>query len=188
MARALRARALLADRRPLRHGRAERNAVRRWRLRAASRRNCSRSSTSTPSCACPNGVFAPYTSIPTNLLFFDRSGPTKEVWYYEHPLPEGRKNYTKTQPIQFEEFAPCIAWWKNRKENDQAWKVRAEDVLKYDADGKLLSCNLDLKNPRGKEDITHLPPDQLAAGILEKEQRIAEIMTNIRNLLAKRET
>jgi type I restriction enzyme M protein len=54
----------------------------------------------------PNGVFAPYTSIPTNLLFFDRSGPTREVWYYEHPLPEGRKNYTKTAPIQFEEFAP----------------------------------------------------------------------------------
>ena len=44
----------------------------------------------------PNGVFAPYTSIPTNMLFFDRSGPTQEVWYYEQPLPEGRKNYTKT--------------------------------------------------------------------------------------------
>ena len=54
----------------------------------------------------PNGVFAPYTGIPTNLLFFDRSGPTREVWYYEQPLPEGRKNYTKTAPIQFEEFAP----------------------------------------------------------------------------------
>ena len=53
----------------------------------------------------PNGVFAPYTSIPTNLLFFDRSGPTKDIWYYEQPLPEGRKNYTKTQPLQFEEFA-----------------------------------------------------------------------------------
>ena len=53
----------------------------------------------------PNGVFAPYTGIPTNLLFFDRSGPTKEVWYYEQPLPEGRKNYTKTKPLQFEEFA-----------------------------------------------------------------------------------
>jgi type I restriction enzyme M protein len=52
----------------------------------------------------PNGVFAPYTSIPTNLMFFDRSHPTEEVWYYEQPLPEGRKNYTKTQPIQFEEF------------------------------------------------------------------------------------
>lgn len=60
----------------------------------------------------PNGVFAPYTSIPTNLLFFDRSGPTKEIWYYEHALPEGRKNYTKTQPLRFEEFARCIAWWQ----------------------------------------------------------------------------
>jgi type I restriction enzyme M protein len=46
----------------------------------------------------PNGVFAPYTGIPTNLLFFDRSGPTKDIWYYEIPLPEGRKNYTKTKP------------------------------------------------------------------------------------------
>ena len=63
----------------------------------------------------PNGVFAPYTSIPTNLLFFDRSGPTQDVWYYEQPLPEGRKNYTKTQPIQFEEFAPCLAWWKQAR-------------------------------------------------------------------------
>jgi len=64
----------------------------------------------------PNGVFAPYTGITTNILFFDRSGPTKKVWYYEHPLPEGRKNYTKTAPIQFDEFAPCIAWWKKRKD------------------------------------------------------------------------
>ena len=63
----------------------------------------------------PNGVFAPYTSIPTNLMFFDRSHPTKEVWYYEQPLPEGRKNYTKTQPIQFEEFAGCLNWWNDRR-------------------------------------------------------------------------
>src|SRR5204863_1804024 len=75
----------------------------------------------------PNGVFSPYTPIPTNILFFDRSEPTKEVWYYEHPLPEGRKNYTKSAPIQFEEFAPVIAWWHQpgpgtREENDRAWK------------------------------------------------------------------
>ena len=69
----------------------------------------------------PNGVFAPYTGIPTNLLFFDRSGSTKEVWYYEQPLPEGRKNYTKTAPIQFEEFADCLTWWKKREENERAW-------------------------------------------------------------------
>ena len=132
----------------------------------------------------PNGVFAPYTSIPTNLLFFDRSGPTREVWYYEQPLPKGRKNYTKTARIQFEEFAPLIAWWDQpgpgtkRKKNEQAWKVPAAELL---ANG----CNLDRKNPRAKEDITHLPPAQLAADILKKEQRIAEIMGNIQKLLSK---
>src|SRR5262245_2635215 len=71
----------------------------------------------------PNGVFAPYTSIPTNLLFFDHSGPTKEIWYYEQPLPEGRKQYTKTQPLQYEEFAPCLAWWRDRQESERAWKI-----------------------------------------------------------------
>jgi type I restriction enzyme M protein len=126
----------------------------------------------------PNGVFAPYTSIPTNLLFFDRSGPTREVWYYEQPLPEGRKNYTKTAPIQFEEFADLISWWTNRKENDRAWVVPGVELL---ANG----CNLDRKNPRAKGDITHLPPEQLAADILKKEQRIAEIMGNIRKQLEK---
>jgi type I restriction enzyme M protein len=126
----------------------------------------------------PNGVFAPYTGIPSNLLFFDRNGPTKDVWFYEHPLPEGRKNYTKTQPIQFEEFAPLIAWWGKRKANDRAWKVPAKEIL---ANG----CNLDRKNPSAKDDITHLPPAELAASILEKEKRIAEIMGNIRKLLAK---
>src|SRR5438034_1326537 len=79
----------------------------------------------------PNGVFSPYTSIPTNLLFFDRTGPTKDIWYYEQPMPEGRKNYTKTQPMQFEDFSDCLEWWKKRKENGRAWKVAAKDVLKY---------------------------------------------------------
>jgi type I restriction enzyme M protein len=128
----------------------------------------------------PNGVFAPYTSIPTNILFFDRSGPTREVWYYEQPLPSGRKNYTKTAPIQFEEFADCIQWWTKREENDRAWVVPGAELL---ANG----CNLDRKNPRAREDITHLPPEQLAEDILKKEQRIAEIMGNIRKLLAKHE-
>jgi type I restriction enzyme M protein len=125
----------------------------------------------------PNGVFAPYTSIPTNILFFDRAGPTHEVWYYEQPLPEGRKNYTKTAPIQFEEFCTLISWWNKREESDRAWKVPATDLLAN-------NCNLDRKNPRAKEDITHLPPDQLASDILKKEHRIAEILGNIRNLLA----
>jgi type I restriction enzyme M protein len=126
----------------------------------------------------PNGVFAPYAGIPTNLLLFDRPGPTREVWYYEQPLPEGRKNYTKTQPIQFEEFRPCLDWWHKREENERAWKVSAKELLAN-------NCNLDRKNPRAKEDIAHLPPEQLAASILQKEQKIADIMANIQSMLSK---
>jgi type I restriction enzyme M protein len=71
----------------------------------------------------PQGVFAPYTDIPANLLFFERGGPTDTIWYYELPLPEGRKKYSKTAPLQFEEFAPVLAWWNAREEGPQAWKV-----------------------------------------------------------------
>jgi type I restriction enzyme M protein len=125
----------------------------------------------------PNGVFAPYTSIPTNLLFFDRSHPTEEVWYYEQPLPNGRKNYTKTQPIQFEEFAGCLEWWSKREENDRAWKVPVSELL---ANG----CNLDRKNPHAAVDFEHLPPEQLADDILKKEHRIMEIIGSIKSTLA----
>jgi type I restriction enzyme M protein len=125
----------------------------------------------------PNGVFAPYTSIPTNVLFFERAGPTKDLWYYEQPLPEGRKNYTKTAPIQFEEFKPCLEWWKKRTENDQAWKVPATELLSS-------GCNLDRKNPNTAIDLEHLPPEQLADDILKKEQRIVEILAEIKKKLA----
>jgi type I restriction-modification system DNA methylase subunit len=63
----------------------------------------------------PQGVFAPYTDIPANLLFFERGGPTDTIWYYELPLPEGRKKYSKTAPLQFEEFAGALAWWNARE-------------------------------------------------------------------------
>jgi type I restriction enzyme M protein len=124
----------------------------------------------------PNGAFAPYTDIPTNILFFDRSGPTKEVWYYEQPLPEGRKKYSKTQPLQFDEFKDCMDWWGKREETDQAWKLSAKELL--DA-----NCNLDRKNPRAKADFEHLPPEQLTDDILKKELRIAELMREIKAAL-----
>lgn len=124
----------------------------------------------------PNGVFAPYTPIPTNILVFDRSGKTREVWYYQQPLADGRRSYTKTVPIQFEEFAECIKWWGKREENERAWKIPAAELL---ANG----CNLDRKNPHAKEDISHLPPEQLIADVLQKEQRIVEIIGNIQKLI-----
>lgn len=75
----------------------------------------------------PNGIFAPYTSIPTNILFFDRTGPTKDIWYFEIPLPDGRKNFTKSAPIQIEDLAGCIAWWRKRSEGPQAWQIAFND-------------------------------------------------------------
>jgi type I restriction enzyme M protein len=127
----------------------------------------------------PNGVFAPYTPIPTNLLFFDRSGPTKEVWYYELAMTDGRKNYTKTKPLQFEEFADCLAWWNDRQDGERAWKVSAEHIAKN-------NYNLDIKNPNGKKDLEQLPPEELVESILAKEERIMEIMDEIKGLLAEK--
>ena len=71
----------------------------------------------------PQGVFAPYTDIPANLLFFERGGPTDTIWFYELPLPVGRKKYSKTAPLQFEEFAAALAWWNDRQAGPQAWAV-----------------------------------------------------------------
>jgi len=88
----------------------------------------------------PNGVFNPYTSIKTNLLFFTKGEPTKDVWYYEHPYPEGAKSYNKTRPMRIEEFAPEKAWWENREESEQAWKVSVEQI-------KANGYNIDIKNP-----------------------------------------
>lgn len=120
----------------------------------------------------PHGVFAPYTTIPTNLVFFDRTHATKEVWFYEIPLPEGRKSYTKTSPLKIDEFAPCLSWWERREENENAWRVTVDDIA---ASG----WNLDRRNPRAKEDISHVAPEKLAASICEKERRIAELMAAI---------
>ena len=81
----------------------------------------------------PKGVFEPYTDIATNVLFFDRNGPTRSVWFYEHPLPPHRahlkgKSYSATDGIQFAEFAPIIQWWKDRKSTEHAWLVKAESL------------------------------------------------------------
>ena len=128
----------------------------------------------------PQGVFEPYTSIQTNLLFFDRTGSTKTIWYYEQPLPEGRKKYTKTRPLKFEELANMLKWFKSsrRQRNPCAWRVMAKDVLAN-------SCNLDIKNPRGVEAPEHFPPDQLVASIAEKNRQIGEIIEEIKTILAE---
>jgi type I restriction enzyme M protein len=92
----------------------------------------------------PNGVFAPYTGIRTNLLFFDKGRPTDHIWYYEHPYPAGVKSYSKTRPVRIEEFDELKKWWHNRFETENAWKVSIEDI-------KARGYNLDIKNPHQSE-------------------------------------
>jgi len=62
----------------------------------------------------PNSVFAPYTSITTNILFFDNSKTTDEVWFYRLDMPEDQKHFSKTRPMKLEHFNNCLAWWQNR--------------------------------------------------------------------------
>jgi type I restriction enzyme M protein len=101
----------------------------------------------------PNGVFNPYTSIKTNLLFFTKGEKTKEIWYYEHPYPEGVKSYNKTKPIRIEEFDSEKKWWNNRKENQFAWRVPVDQILAG-------NFNLDIKNPN-TPDEAHADPEHL---------------------------
>ncbi len=110
----------------------------------------------------PNGVFNPYTGIKTNILFFTKGKPTENIWYYEHPYPEGVKNYNKTKPMKFEEFQTEIDWWGNetddfakRVETEQAWKVSIDTIIER-------NFNLDIKNPYVGEVISHDPEELLA--------------------------
>ncbi|KAB1506366.1 N-6 DNA methylase [Photobacterium damselae] len=130
----------------------------------------------------PNGVFNPYTGIKTNILFFTKGKPTKDVWFYEHPYPEGVKNYSKTKPMKFEEFQQEIDWWGNeadgfaaRVENEHAWKVSIKEIIER-------NFNLDIKNPHQDEVIAH-DPQELLASYQQQQQEIAELRNQLKNIL-----
>lgn len=131
----------------------------------------------------PNGVFAPYTGIKTNILFFTKGQPTQEVWFYEHPYPDGVKNYSKTKPMKFEEFAAEQAWWGDeadgfaaRVENEQAWKVSIDDIITR-------NFNLDIKNPHVGEQISH-DPDELLARYATEQAEIQQLRDQLKGILA----
>jgi type I restriction enzyme M protein len=125
----------------------------------------------------PKGVFAPYTSINTNILFFTKGEPTREIWYYEHPYPEGYKSYSKTKPMRLAEFDPERSWWYARAESEQSWCVSVEAVIES-------NYNLDAKNPNtilaGHED-----PDDLLARLAEISVSVNEAREALRSSLAE---
>ena len=121
----------------------------------------------------PPGVFSPYAGVNTNLLFFEKGRPTKEVWYYQMPLPEGLRQYTKGRPIKDEEFEPVKKWFKNKTENEYAWKISIEEI-------KARNYNLDFKNQNKKEDLEHKSPEEIILEIEEKERKILDIISKIK--------
>jgi type I restriction enzyme M protein len=131
----------------------------------------------------PNGVFAPYTSIKTNILFFTKGKPTTKVWYYEHPYPAGVKSYNKTKPMKFEEFQTEIDWWGNetdgfasRVENEQAWQVSIKDIIAR-------NFNLDIKNPHVGEIISH-DPKELLSDYAKQQDDIQVLRDQLKSILS----
>lgn len=123
----------------------------------------------------PNGVFAPYTGINTNLLFFER-GKTAEIWFYEHQLPEGYKNYTKTKPIKYDEFKAEKEWWNNRKKSDCAWKVSINEI-------KERNYNLDFKNPSIALENELLEPTAIINKISQHLVNSVKILAEIEEII-----
>ncbi|MBD0694726.1 class I SAM-dependent DNA methyltransferase [Streptomyces sp. CBMA123] len=129
----------------------------------------------------PQGVFAPYTQIPSNILFFEKTGPTSDVWFYEVPLPEGRRGYTKTKPMQLEEFDGCVEWWggekrEGREQCEYAWKVPAEQIVNS-------GFNLDIANPHVGDELTHRTPEDLVDELARTEMEILGLLQELRGEL-----
>ena len=132
----------------------------------------------------PNGVFNPYTGIKTNLLFFTKGQQTDAVWYYEHPYPEGVKNYNKTKPMRFEEFQAEIDWWGDeadgfaaRVQNEFAWKVTLEEIVAR-------NYNLDIKNPHIGEQTNH-DPDELLVQYAQQLEEIQSLRDQLKAILSE---
>ena len=117
----------------------------------------------------PHSVFAPYTSITTNILFFDNTHPTEETWFYRMDMPEGYKNFSKTKPIQLEHFNPVIEWWNNRKEIIEDDFPKAKKYTKKEIEN--MHYNLDLCGyPHEEEEI--LEPRELIRQFKEKRENL----------------
>jgi type I restriction enzyme M protein len=122
----------------------------------------------------PQSTFFPAT-VSTNLLFFQKGTPTKEIWYWEHRLPEGQKSYSKTKAIQFDEFAPLVKWWDKRKESDVAWTVKVADLKK--------GFDLDVKNPNSTVKENDHTVEGLLHLLAKRQQKIGDLVATLESSL-----
>ncbi|QKE72672.1 SAM-dependent DNA methyltransferase [Arthrobacter citreus] len=105
----------------------------------------------------PHSVFAPYTSIRTNILFFDNTEPTKETWFYRVDMPEGYKNFSKTRPMKLEHFNEALAWWNNREEIEVDGFPKAKKYTISEIEER--SYNIDLCGFPQEEEVILEPMD-----------------------------
>ncbi len=124
----------------------------------------------------PKGVFNPYTGINTNLLFFEKGKPTKEIWYYEMPYPKGIKNFSRSRPIDIKHFDEIKKWWKDRRENEFAWKVSINKI-------KERNFNLDIKNAYISEAEKVFTTEELLVKIDASFQKSAALLAEIKKAL-----
>ena len=132
----------------------------------------------------PGSVFSPYTSITTNILFFDNTHPTEEIWFYRLDMPEGYKHFSKTKPMKLEHFQPVMDWWDNREEInedgfDKAKKFTAQQLTE-ELGYNLAQCGY----PHEEEEI--LAPmdliqryEEQRASLNAKIDRVLEQITNL---------
>ena len=118
----------------------------------------------------PQSTFFPAT-VSTNLLFFQKGTPTKEIWYWEHRLPDGQKSYSKTKAIKFEEFAPLIEWWDKREESEVAWKVKVEDLKR--------GFDLDVKNPTSSVEEREMSVDDCLKEFRKSLERVDKALAAV---------
>lgn len=124
----------------------------------------------------PNGIFNPYTSIKTSLLFFQKGKSTKEIWYYEMPYPEGVKNFSRSRPVNIKHFDDIKKWWADRKENEFSWKVSKNEI-------KHRNFNLDIKNPHISEEEKLYSTEELLIKIDSSFQKSATLLAEIKKSL-----
>lgn len=123
----------------------------------------------------PQSVFAPYATVNTNLIFFEKGKQTKDIWYYEHTLPEGQKAYSKTRPIRIEEFDGIKAWWNNREESEVSWKVSIDTIIERGYD-------LDIKNPNKIVDEVVYDRNAIIKKIETNQSKISQILEELKVL------
>jgi type I restriction enzyme M protein len=124
----------------------------------------------------PNSVFKPYATVATNLLFFTKGEATKEIWYYEHRLPEDYKSYSMTRPLQLKELAPIKKWWNDRKESEICWKVDIKSIIDRNYD-------LDINNPNRKDEVYEHSSSELMEMLYASFEKSHNLLTQIREAI-----